>query len=71
MQATPAGSWTGGAQALISRVAKAVAGRELTVAASSQAFALALETQAVQTDQVEAQLVGLQTWVIGVKKNCD
>ena len=71
MQPTPAGSWKGGAQALIDRVAQAVATRDLSVAASSQVFANALESQATLTDQTEAQLVSLQGWVRGVQKICE
>ena len=67
----PDGSWSEGASSLIERVKQAVMAREITVAGSSEAFAGALQGQAVKTDMVEAQLSGLQAWVRGVQKICD
>ena len=71
MQPIPDGSWLDGSLALIERVKQAVVDGDLSVPASSQAFALALQGQAKKTDIVEAQLVGLQTWVRGVQKICE
>jgi hypothetical protein len=66
--ATPDGTWSVGAAALTKRVSEAVAARELSVPGAAQAFAIALEKQAMLTDETEALLSTLQFWARGVCK---